>query len=79
MHGRTSVLVALPLPRHRVSGAADLAALHRALCAPILPIEGARTHAPAISTGALAVFRAFSIQLGAAGRLLWRGPRVLVV
>jgi hypothetical protein len=58
MHGRTSVLAVLSLPRHGESAAADLVALHRALDAPVLPIEGARTRPAAISTGALAVFRA---------------------
>ena len=66
MHGRTSVLVVLPLPRHRESVAADLTASHRALGAPVLSIEGARTHAPAISTGTLAVFRAFQRSAAAA-------------
>eukprot|EP01043_Picozoa_sp_COSAG02_P039379 COSAG02_NODE_3104_length_7366_cov_7.224302_4_plen_145_part_00 len=35
-------------------------ASHTDRCAPNLPIEGARTYAPGISTGAVAVFRAFS-------------------
>jgi hypothetical protein len=60
MHGRTSVLAVLPLPRHRESAAADLAASHRALIAPVLPIEAARSHTSAISMGALTVFRVFS-------------------
>jgi hypothetical protein len=70
MHGRTTVLAALPLSRHATSAAADVATSHRALDGAVLPIEGARTHAHAISTGALAVFRAFQhAQLaGAAGR-----------
>ena len=59
MHRRTTILAALPQPRHATSAAAGVAASHRALNGAILPIEGARTHAPAISTGALAVFRAF--------------------
>ena len=59
MHGRTSVLVALPPPRHGESAAADLAASHTGLGGAILLIEGARTHAHGISTGAVAVFRAF--------------------
>ena len=59
MHGRTTVLAALPQPRHGELAAADLAASHRALNGAVLPIEGARTHASAISTGSLAVFRAF--------------------
>ena len=58
MHARASVLVALPLPRHRESAAADLAASHTGLGIPVLVIEGVRTHASAISAGALAVFRA---------------------
>eukprot|EP01043_Picozoa_sp_COSAG02_P069526 COSAG02_NODE_11949_length_1626_cov_1.679764_1_plen_119_part_00 len=52
MHGRTSVLAVLPLPRHGELAAADLAASHRAL-------EGARTYAPGISSGAVAVYCAF--------------------
>ena len=42
-----------------MSTAAEAAASHRALDAPVLAIEGARTHAPAISTGVAAVFPAF--------------------
>ena len=61
MHGRTSVLAVLPLPRHRESAAADLAASHRALAAPILLIERARTYAPSISMGAVAGFVRFSV------------------
>ena len=60
MHARTSVVVALPLPSHGESAAADLAASYTGLAIPVLPIEGARTYAPGISTGAVAVFRAFS-------------------
>eukprot|EP01043_Picozoa_sp_COSAG02_P105555 COSAG02_NODE_41547_length_393_cov_1.040816_1_plen_68_part_10 len=56
MRCRTSVLPALPLPRHGESAAADLAASHRALSDPILPIEGTRKYACVISTGAVAVF-----------------------
>ncbi len=59
MHGRTSVLVAPPASRHGESAVADLAASHRALDAPALPIEGARMHAPGISTGTVAVFVRF--------------------
>ena len=59
MHRRTTILAALPQPRHATSAVAGVVASHRALNRAILPIEGARTHAPAISTGALAVFRAF--------------------
>ena len=51
--------MALPLPRHRESAAADVAASHRALDGAILLVEGARTNAHGISTGAVAVFRAF--------------------
>ena len=51
--------MALPLPRHADSAAADLAALHTGLNDATLLIEGARTHAHGISTGAVAVFRAF--------------------
>ena len=53
-----SVLVALPLPRHRESAAADLAASHTGLIIPVLAIEGVRAHTSVVSTGALAVFRA---------------------
>jgi hypothetical protein len=60
MHARTSVLAALPLPKHEESAAADLTASYTALGIPVLPMEGARTYAPGISTGAVAVFRAFS-------------------
>ena len=49
----------LPLPRHGESAAADLAASHTGLDGAILSIEGARTDAHAISTGAVAVLRAF--------------------
>jgi hypothetical protein len=73
MHARTSELVALPLPRHGESAAADLGASYRALSALVLPIEGARTYAPGISTGAVAVFRAFSMPKPG-GRLLWWSP-----
>ena len=59
-HARTSVLAALPLPNHGESAAADLAASYTGLGIPVLPIEAARTYAPGISTGAVAVFRAFS-------------------
>jgi hypothetical protein len=59
MHRRTTILAALPQPRHATSAAADVAASHRAVNGAILPINGSRTHACAISTGALAVFRAF--------------------
>ena len=59
-HARTSVLAALPLPNHGESAAADLATSYTGLGIPVLPIEAARTYAPGISTGAVAVFRAFS-------------------
>ena len=59
MHARASILVALPPPRHGESAASDLAASHTGLGIPVLAIEGVRDHASAISTGALAVFRAF--------------------
>ena len=52
-------MAALPLPRHGESAAADLAASHTGLDGAILSIEGARTDAHAISTGAVAVLRAF--------------------
>ena len=57
---RTSVLLALPQPRHVASAAADRVAAHSALAGPVLSIEGARTYAPAISTGAVAGFVRFS-------------------
>ena len=56
MHGRTSVLAVLPLPRHRESATADLTTSHRALGDPILLIEGAWKYTCVISTGAVAVF-----------------------
>ncbi len=59
MHACNSVLAALPQPRHGELAAADLAASHTGLDIPVRPIEVVRTHASAISTGALAVFRAF--------------------
>ena len=65
-HARTSVLAALPLPRHGESAVADLAASYTGLRIPVLPIECAWTHASAISTGAVAVFRAFSTSSSAA-------------
>jgi hypothetical protein len=66
MHARTSVLAALPLPKHGESAAADLATSYTGLGIPVLPIEGARTYAPGISTGAVAVFLAFSTRSQAA-------------
>ena len=60
MHTRTTVLASLPRPRHAASAVADVAASHAGLRGPFLSIECVRTYAPAISTGALAVFRAFS-------------------
>jgi len=60
MRARSSVLAALPLPNHGESAAADLVASYTGLGIPVLPIEAARTYAPGISTGAVAVFRAFS-------------------
>ena len=68
MHGRTSVLAVLPLPRHSKSAAADLAASHRALDAFVLLIEGARTYASGISMGAVAGFVRFSVASPAAPR-----------
>ena len=58
MHARASVFAALPLPRHAASAGADLATPHTGLRIPVLLIEGVRTHAHGISTGAVAVFRA---------------------
>ncbi len=63
-HGRTSVLSALPPPRHGKSAAADLVALRRALDTSILSIEGAWTHAHGIRSGAVAVFVRFRAQPG---------------
>jgi hypothetical protein len=60
LHGPTTVLVALPRPRHAASAVADVAASHGALNGPVLLSEGVWTHVSAISTGALAVFRATS-------------------
>ena len=59
-HVRTSVLPTLPQQRHAASAAADLVAAHGALDGPVLSIEGARTYAPSISMGTLAVFVRFS-------------------
>ena len=50
MHRRTTILAALPQPRHATSAVAGVVASHRALNRAILPIEGARTHASTIST-----------------------------
>ena len=81
MHERTTVLAALPQPRHAASAAADVEASRRALRATDLSIEGARTYAPGISTGSLAVFRAFSTpspapprRAGCSGRLEQDAP-----
>ena len=60
MHAVNRCLVVLPLPRHAESAAADLAASSLGLGIPVLPIEGARTYAPGISMGTVAVFPAFS-------------------
>ena len=67
MHTRTTVLAALPQPRHAASAVADVAASHAGLRSPVLPIECVRTYAPGISTGDVAVSRAFSTLAGAAG------------
>ena len=66
----------LPLPRHAESAAADLVASSLGLGIPVLQIEGARTYAPGISTGAVAVFRAFSTPSPAPP---WRGMSSVVV
>ena len=58
-HARSSDFEAVPRPRHPASAAAEAAASHRALDVPVLAIEGARTHAPAIRTGVAAVSPAF--------------------
>ena len=60
MHERTTVLAALPQPRHAASAAADVEASHRALHTTDLSIEGARTYVPGIRMGVVVVFRAFS-------------------
>jgi hypothetical protein len=60
MHAWASDFAALPLPRHGAQAAADLAARHTAPGGSDLLIEGARTHAPTISMGALPVFLRFS-------------------
>ena len=59
-HVRTSVVPALPQLKHAASAAADLVAAHGALDGPGLSIEGARTYAHGIITGAVAVFVRFS-------------------
>ncbi len=59
MHRRTAVLVALPQPRHAASAAPDVVASHRGLHGSVLSIEGARTYASGIITGAVAVFLHF--------------------
>ena len=59
----------LPAPRHAAQRAAGVAASHRALDGPIRPIDAARTHPVAISTGAVAVFGAFRHRMAAAARL----------
>ena len=59
MHRRSRVFSALPLPMHAGSTVADPMASHTALNGAILSIEGARTHAHGIITGAVAVVRAF--------------------
>ena len=56
---RTGEPVFSPPPRHGELAAADLAASHRALGVPVLSIESARTYAPGINTGAVAVFVRF--------------------
>ena len=76
MHARTSDFAALPLPRHAAQAAADLAARHTAPSGSDLPIEGVPAHAPAISVGALAVFRACR-HLGVRGGLSRGASRTL--
>jgi hypothetical protein len=61
----TRVWWVVPAPRHVVQRAADLGASHRALSAPVLSIEGVRTHAHATSTGAVPVFHAFQRRISA--------------
>ena len=52
----------VPAPRHAEQPAGRAAASHRAVGAPILPIEGARHHALGTSTGAVPGFWRFSAQ-----------------
>eukprot|EP01043_Picozoa_sp_COSAG02_P021430 COSAG02_NODE_1088_length_14670_cov_237.088326_16_plen_201_part_00 len=59
-HVRTSVLAAEPPSWHAESATADLAASDKAVGTSVLPIEGVRTYAPGISTGAVTVFVCFS-------------------
>ena len=59
MHRRSRVFSALPLPMHAASTVTDPMTSRTALSGAVLSIEGARTHAHGISTGAVAVFRAF--------------------
>ena len=73
-HVQNSVLWVVPASRHAVSAAERVVASHRALHSTVLPIEGARTYAPAISTGAVAVFRAFQPR-SPARRVRVRSPR----
>eukprot|EP01043_Picozoa_sp_COSAG02_P047713 COSAG02_NODE_4602_length_5176_cov_2.578885_4_plen_190_part_00 len=51
-------------PKLAAQPSGEVIASHRALRAPILPTDGARTHTRAISTGVVAVFRAFSSRVG---------------
>eukprot|EP01043_Picozoa_sp_COSAG02_P076368 COSAG02_NODE_16186_length_1106_cov_1.078451_1_plen_70_part_00 len=68
MHQRSRDFSALPLAKHAASTVADPMTSHTALDGAVLLIEGARTHALGISTGAVAVFRAFErAQPGVAG------------
>ena len=55
MHRRTRDFRALPLAMHAASTVADPLASHTALDGAVLLIEAARTHAPGISAGGLAV------------------------
>ena len=59
MPDRTCVLRTVRASRRAVSAAGGAVAAHRAPNSAVLSIEGARTYAHAISTGAVAVFRAF--------------------
>eukprot|EP01043_Picozoa_sp_COSAG02_P040203 COSAG02_NODE_3233_length_7129_cov_27.245946_4_plen_142_part_00 len=68
MHVVNRCLVVLPLPRHAETAAADLVASSLGLGIPVLPIETARTYAPGISMGTVAVFPAFSTPSPARGR-----------
>ena len=78
MHALNRCLAVLPLPRHAESAAADLAASSLGLGISVLPIETARTYAPGISMGTVAVFPAFSTP-SPAGRRRVKRPRWQII